>query len=141
MITEFRDFNAFLSNFYPRLVQYEGIGYATAEHAFQAAKTLDLQERFHVAMATTPGEAKRRGRHVRLRPDWNVVRIEAMRAVLRAKFADPILAGLLLTTGDHELVEGNTWGDTYWGVCNGKGENHLGRLLMEIREELRCSQS
>lgn len=142
MILEFSDFYRFLSNFYPTPIEMDGLQFRSVEHAFQAAKTLDIQERFHVAVASTPGEARRRGRHVRLRPGWNNERCAVMKGLLRQKFKPgSVLAGMLLQTGDQKLCEGNTWGDTYWGVCNGKGENHLGRLLMEIREELKCSQS
>lgn len=110
----------------------------TVEHAFQAIKTNVLAQRAKVAKANTPGEAKRLGRQVPLRPDWDAVRIAEMRELLKQKFAPgTFLAEQLLGTGNEELVEGNYWHDTFWGVCNGVGENHLGKLLMEIRRELR----
>lgn len=129
--------NRFLSNFSYSDIVYEDQLYPTVEHAFQAAKTLDLQDRYLISMASTPGMAKREGRQVQLRPDWEEIKLEVMAKLLRLKFADPELKQLLLATGDDYLEETNTWNDTYWGVCNGVGENHLGRLLMMVREELR----
>lgn len=85
-----------------------------------------------------PSEAKRLGRRVRLRSDWEQVKYDVMLDVVRAKFNQhPDLAQKLLATGDEELVEGNDWGDTYWGVCNGRGKNMLGKILMRVRAELR----
>lgn len=129
---------AFLSNFYPSIVyDFEGNTYPTVEHYFQAMKTLDPKVRKHIASAKTPGEAKRLGRRVELRSDWEDIKLKVMKHGLIQKFAEPELRNPLLRTGDAELIEGNWWGDTYWGVCNGVGENHLGQLLMEVREELR----
>ena len=85
-----------------------------------------------------PSEAKRLGRRMRLRSDWEQVKYDVMLDVVRAKFNQhPDLAQKLLATGDEELVEGNDWGDTYWGVCNGRGKNMLGKILMRVRAELR----
>lgn len=83
-----------------------------------------------------PNEAKRLGRRVKLRADWETVKDQVMFDVCCAKFNDnEYLAQLLVQTGDAILIEGNTWNDTYWGVCNGKGKNMLGKILMQIREE------
>lgn len=136
---------AFLSNFAPAPLVWEQIAYPTSEHAFNAGKSLDMGERLWIAAARTPGEAKQRGRSVRLRPHWDErVRYEVMAEVLRAKFADPGLRAQLLATGEARLVEGcrhhdQHWGDCFCGraACAGPGENHLGRLLMELRAELR----
>lgn len=136
-IDSFRNGYAFLSNFYPSPVTYQGDLYPTVEHAFQAAKTHNPQERDKVRLAPTPTGAKRAGRRVDLRPDWEQVKLQVMASLLTQKFCDPTLADLLALTGDQELVEGNTWGDRFWGVCKGTGHNHLGRLLMEVRAELR----
>lgn len=128
----------FLSNFYPSTVcDADGITYPTVEHYFQAMKTVYLPERQKIAAAPTPGKAKRMGRRVFLRSDWNAIKVEVMRQGLKQKFSDANLRKKLLATGDSELIEGNWWHDTFWGMCNGVGENHLGKLLMEIREELR----
>ena len=97
-----------------------------------ACKTLDVEARLLVAACRTPGEAKRLGRSLALRSGWDGMRVEVMRALLRVKFRPgSVLAGRLLATGAAELVEVNTWGDRWWGVCGGVGENRLGRLLME----------
>lgn len=130
MIDSFKGPYAFLSNFHPSLV---GGAYPTVEHAFQAAKTRDPEQRAKVATCATPAQAKRLGRKVTLRPDWEDVKLDVMEELLRQKFENPDLLTLLRATAPHELVEGNTWGDTYWGVCRGKGRNHLGKLLMKIR--------
>lgn len=74
-----------------------------------------------------------------MRSDWEEVKLGVMEGLLREKFSDPELRRKLLATGERELVEGNDWGDSFWGVCAGRGKNHLGRLLMKLREELRAT--
>ncbi len=139
MINQFRGQYAFLSNFYfiGRLIHYESDPYSTVEHAFQAAKTLNPAARLEIRRQRTPAHAKRLGRHVSLRPDWDTLKRGIMLDLLREKFAEWPLRGTLHATLPHELIEGNTWGDTYWGVCEGVGENWLGKLLMQVREENR----
>jgi ribA/ribD-fused uncharacterized protein len=139
--------HAFLSNFYPSPVviredsrNLERIECATVEHGFQACKALDPVQRRTSAAAPTPGEAKKRGRRATLRPDWDAIRDDIMRSLLAQKFRRGSPLGLrLMATEDAELIEGNTWGDRYWGVIDGVGENRLGRLLMERRAELRAA--
>lgn len=126
----------FLSNFYPHPFDFDGRSYATAEHAFQAAKCVDAGDSERVRRAPSPAEAKQIGRQARRRPDWHDVRVDVMRAVLAAKFSDPRLRALLIGTGTTELVEENTWGDQFWGRSDGVGANVLGRLLMELRDSL-----
>lgn len=110
------------------------VSYPTVEHAYQAAKTLSPYQRDLIAGLPRPAQAKAAGRRVDLRPDWPAVRLPTMHALLVQKFAPGTpLARRLDATGDRLLVEVNHWGDTFWGVCDGAGENHLGRLLMEIR--------
>ena len=139
MIDRFDGAFRFLSNFWPSWVYLDGEPYPTVEHAFQAAKTLDLDERHHVRLAPTPGKAKGFGRRLVLRPDWEEVKVQVMLDLLRQKFAQPSLAERLLATGELDIVEGNTWGDTFWGVDTRKGgDNNLGRLLVQIRNELRA---
>lgn len=124
----------FLSNFWPAPVVLDGLTYPTVEHAYQAAKTLDAYQRDLIRGLPKPGYAKRAGSKVPLRPDWFEVRLPTMQHLLSQKFAaGSRLAGLLERTDDLPLSEGNHWGDTFWGMCDGQGENHLGRLLMEIR--------
>jgi ribA/ribD-fused uncharacterized protein len=129
----------FLSNFYPAETVFEDLTYPTSEHAYQAAKSLDPAERQKIALAATPAEAKRLGRAVSpLRSDWETAKFDVMERCLRDKFtrhAD--LREKLIATGNAELIEGNTWNDRVWGVYQGQGENHLGRILMKVRAELR----
>jgi ribA/ribD-fused uncharacterized protein len=118
----------FLSNFY---VEDTGL---TVEHHFQAAKTKDINWKARILTAATPGEAKRLGREASLRPDWEAIKVPIMQSLLIAKFMDEILAIKLIKTGDAHLEEGNTWGDTFWGTVDGRGNNMLGKLLMEVRK-------
>ena len=85
----------------------------------------------------TAAEAKQTGRTLSLRPDWETIKLGVMEQLLRQKFTThAALQDQLKSTRPHSLVEDNTWGDTFWGVCKGQGANHLGRLLMSIRDEL-----
>lgn len=135
IIHEFQGPYRFLSNFWPCTITYEGLTYHTLEAAFQAAKTLDPAIR-QTFVNLPPGQAKRRGRTLTLRPDWDFLRIPIMLALLRLKFSDPDLRAQLLATVDATLEEGNGWGDNFWGVYKGEGQNQLGRLLMQVRAEL-----
>ena len=134
---------AFLSNFYWNEIEHEGIVYPTNEHFFQAMKTLDNNERRQIANCLTPGQAKRMGRRVALRSDWESVKEDVMLLGLCLKFADEQLADWLLETGDEELVEGTTWHDNEWGNCscskciNIEGKNKLGKLLMRVRDMIK----
>lgn len=139
MISKFRDEYFFLSNFYSCTVPLGGRVYRNAEAAFQAGKCINDQDK-DVFCSVDASYAKTFGRRVTLRPDWEEVKLAVMREVLIAKFmTNPTLAAWLLETGDEELVEGNTWGDTFWGANaqTGQGANHLGHLLMEVRHELK----
>jgi ribA/ribD-fused uncharacterized protein len=115
--------------------------FRSVEHAYQAARTPVLAERLKIQHVAAPGIAKRMGRRVTPRLDWAEVKVGIMRDLLHQKFTQVTLHNLLLSTGDAELVEGNTWDDTFWGVCNGVGQNHLGKLIMEIRAEARAAPS
>lgn len=140
-IDAFKDEYSFLSNFHPSPISIEGKSYPTVEHAFQAGKTRDFAEKEKIRCAATPAVAKRLGRKVKLRPDWENVKILVMLECLIEKFKDPELAKSLLNTGEAELIEGNTWNDTFWGVCRGNGKNNLGKLLMDVRTRLRNTAS
>lgn len=136
-ISSFDGRYAFLSNFYPATVFYENRKYPSAEHAFQAAKTQIYEEMIAIQNAETPGRAKRLGRKCTLRPDWELIKDDVMYKIVRDKFTrHPDLSAALLNTGNAELIEGNTWNDCYWGVCDGEGQNHLGQILMKVRNEL-----
>lgn len=123
---------------------YEGIVYDTSEHAYQAAKTLDKNEREMVRSAQGPNAAKKAGKQVTLRANWDSVKDGIMLDVLRLKFADNDLKKKLLDTGDKILVEGNHWHDNWFGVCycdkcKGVGKNRLGQLLMKVRDEIKAA--
>lgn len=136
-INNFRGEFDFLSNFTPCPIRYEGILYPSVEHAFQGCKCARPEDRAKIAMLATPALAKKAGRRVQMREDWDLVKVGVMRELLRIKFSNPALREKLLATGDAVLIEGNTWNDTFWGVCRGQGENNLGRLLMDVRDELK----
>lgn len=127
----------FLSNFAPAKVIWDELEYPSVEHAYQAAKTLDLSVRRKIRNAEKPGDAKRAGKNVPLRADWEQVKLSIMEKLVRKKFQISDLKRALLNTGDSLLEETNKWGDTFWGVCNNRGENHLGKILMKIRDELK----
>lgn len=135
-ILEFQGDYRFLSNFHPARVALDGVMYPSVEHAYQAAKTLDHGERL-LFCAGSPGEAKRNGRKVTMREDWDEVKLGVMRDLVRQKFVlSGPLGDKLLDTGDAHIEEGNHWGDTFWGVCRGRGQNHLGKIIMSVREEM-----
>ncbi len=126
----------FLSNFYPCEVEFDGEVYRTVEHAFVAAKTLDKCIRDDIRFLSQPGKAKRFGKKIELRPDWDEIKLNIMEELLRKKFSQPYFRDLLSNTGDDIIIEGNNWNDTYWGVCRGVGKNNLGKLLMKIRSDI-----
>ncbi len=136
-IVRFKGEHRWLSNFAPVTVTLDGVRYPSVEHAYQAAKTLDPEERAAVRACESPGRAKRMGKRVTMRDDWAEVREATMLALTRQKYAQHEYRARLLATGQRELVEGNTWGDTFWGVCEGVGDNRLGRILTRVRAELR----
>jgi len=137
MISNFSGEFDFLSNFHPARVAFGGIVFPTVEHAFQAAKSNNREDWIAIAALRTAGQAKRAGRKVQLREDWEQIKIDIMTELVLQKFSDQDLRQQLLATGDQELAEGNTWNDRFWGVCKGKGENHLGKILMFVRKRLR----
>lgn len=142
-IDSFRGEYRFLSNFFMcySWLPCEGVFYPTAEHAYQAAKTDNKTERRRIAYLPTAGAAKREGRKLTLRRDWEQIKLRVMYTIVRVKFnANPGLAQMLINTGDAELIEGNAWGDTFWGTCKGVGRNELGKILMRVREELEKTQ-
>lgn len=135
MINEFRGKYYFLSNFYEAPVTWNGLTYLNNEAAFQSAKTFSDRECF---TNLDPSSAKKLGRKVQLRSDWENVKDDVMYEICKAKFSQNTeLKKGLLSTSNENLEEGNTWGDKIWGTVHGIGENRLGKILMRIREELR----
>lgn len=154
-ITRFAGPHAFLSNFHHSRFRYDGISWPTAEHAYQAMKLADPQLRFSCALIETPAGAKRQGRRYELRHDWEAVKRRIMLEIVLAKFeGNGELRDRLAQTAPAVLIEGNGWGDTYWGAveCGPAGldglpliwtgghplagRNWLGRVLMMAREVL-----
>ena len=147
MIDKFEGRYRFLSNFYPCKIEHQGIKYPSVENFYVAMKVNDQQLingiyytpgdfREMIARITNPAEVKKLGSKVKLRTGWNEKKLEVMNWAVRQKFKDETLSEMLLSTGDQELIEGNWWKDYFWGVCNGKGENNLGKILMTVREEI-----
>jgi len=128
--------NRFLSNFYPAVIEYEGVKYPIVEHAYQAAKTKDWVLRGHISRMETPSQAKRAGATLNP-PDWHERSLQTMELLVRLKFTTHTnLKYKLIATGLADLEETNEWQDMFWGVCNGVGSNHLGKILMKVRGEL-----
>lgn len=130
---KFRDEFYFLSNMYPIEIAIAGYKFTCAEAAFQAAKCISPEDK-HRFEGLDGFEAKQLGKRVKLRPDWNKVRIPLMKRILKVKFSNPDLLRQLASIRE-DIVEENTWNDKFWGVCRGEGRNELGKLLMEIRSE------
>lgn len=138
-ISQFLGPYRFLSNFYPASMRFLGHDVPTSEHAYQMCKAMGDKDIEHIATALSPAEAKRRGQLIKVRPDWNEMRLGCMKLVVRNKFTqNGILGSMLVGTGDALLIEGNKWHDKFWGVDlrTGVGENNLGKILMEVRSEL-----
>jgi ribA/ribD-fused uncharacterized protein len=139
VIDSFRDEYLFLSNFYPAQIKIGDFQFMTLEHAYQAYKPLTVEEVERIVLATSPGIAKSIARKVKLRPDWEEIKVPLMRYLVHEKFYQNTDLWLKLKdTGKADLVEVNVWRDRFWGVCahTGQGLNHLGRILMEVRSDL-----
>jgi N-glycosidase YbiA len=148
MISGFNGRWSFLSNFYSCIIYHQGLEYKSVE-AFYVAMKIDSDQiingkyytsgdfREMISKLDNPGLIKKIGQKVKLRKDWDSKKLEYMNWAVREKFKDETLKELLLLTGDQEIIEENYWGDTFWGVCKGKGQNYLGKILMKVRDELR----
>jgi len=143
MIKAFKDEYEWLSNFWMCDIEYEGEIYPSVEHAYQCQKTTSMELRKKIKDCPFPGQAKKFGKRIQIRPQWGFMKIDIMEELVRKKFEIPDLREKLLTTGEGELQEGNYWGDDFWGVDlkTGKGSNVLGQILMKIRSELRRNQN
>jgi ribA/ribD-fused uncharacterized protein len=125
----------FLSNFYPSPFENEGKRYETVEHFFQASKASNELDHEYVRNSPSPGIAKHRGRRIPMRDDWEKVKVQVMLEGLICKFEqNPELNQRLIETDPGYLEETNSWGDTFWGVTGGQGQNNLGKLLMLLRK-------
>lgn len=138
MISSFGGKYRFLSNFHPCEIDFGGMKFPSVENAYQAAKSEDPTERAKF-VSVDAKTAKKLGNKISLREDWEIVKLDVMGDLVRQKFYnDEELRNKLLDTGEDELIEGNWWGDRFWGQCPvGNGQNHLGNILMEVRDELR----
>lgn len=143
----FTDKYAFLSNFFNSPIEVDVAGQkvtvTTVEHGFQMAKTNNISQKMCISYASLPARAKKLGRKATLRPDWDEIKLDVMEKLLRQKFSDPVLMGMLVDI-EGEIIEHNRWHDNYWGKCVCQqcrfrypdgAENHLGKLLMQLRDE------
>jgi ribA/ribD-fused uncharacterized protein len=146
MINSFTGRWRFLSNFHPVTIEHQGIKYPSVEHYYVAMKIKNDQQidgkyvsyidcRELIAKMTDPAKVKQFGKILKLRKDWEDVKLDVMLWGIREKFKNEDLKEMLLSTEDQELIESNWWGDKFWGVSNGEGENHLGKILMRVRDE------
>lgn len=140
MIGEFQGPHRWLSNFWPVKIEYKHLVFGSVEHAYQAAKCAHPNDMISF-VGISPGAAKRLGRIIARRADWDDVKLEIMRELVTQKFTTNLdLQRRLIATGKQNLVEGNAWGDEFWGVCRGRGQNHLGRILMTLRAQLQATE-
>jgi hypothetical protein len=140
-IREFQGQYRWLSNFWPAPISYGHDIYPTVEHFYQAMKTTDQTKRKAIITLPHAAAVKKFAKTIQLRDDWEDIKLDVMRLAIAKKFvAGSALADLLLQTGHATLVEGNNWGDTFWGVCKNKGANHLGLIIMAHRQLLLDSQ-
>jgi len=144
LVEEFQGRYRFLSNFYYSVILYKGKVCKYAENAYQAEKAIDPVHQEIIRLQPTPGKAKRKAREMQdqglthSKEVWNGMRLGIMEEVEEAKYRqNPNLERKLLLTGSKILEEGNTWGDKFWGICDDEGENHLGLILMKVRDKLR----
>lgn len=145
VVDSFKGDYEMFSNFYPCVVHYESFNFPTVEHAFVAAKSMDMMFRRRISEipAEQPGKAKRLGRQCILRPDWELRKVSVMHNLLMQKFSYQKFRKLLLSTQDAMIIEGNYWHDNFWGDCYCEkckdipGKNQLGKLLMKTRRMIK----
>jgi ribA/ribD-fused uncharacterized protein len=136
IISAFRGDYRWLSNFERCNILYKDILYKSVESAFQAQKTKNIKARY-IFTKLDARESKTLGGIVQLREDWETIKDSIMLDICKIKFNLPQFKSKLVDTGEMEIVEGNYWGDTYWGVCDGEGDNKLGKIIMEVRQEIK----
>lgn len=139
-ILEFKGDDRYLSNFFSASFVWNNILWPNAEVAYQASKAITAEDAASF-LQLTAGQAKSHGREIKIRDDWDAVKFDLMRDIVREKFKqNPELRDKLIATGTSHIEEGNNHHDRIWGVCppgSSQGQNWLGRILMEVREELR----
>lgn len=139
MIIEFQNEYRWLSNFAPVEIELDGGKYPSVEHAYMSAKSDSAEwKRFCADRNNSAGDVKRKSRTIKLKPNWEHVKLEVMGNCIAQKFSKDPYKSKLLATGDVHIQEGNRWNDKFWGVClkTNKGQNHLGKLIMSVREKL-----
>ena len=153
MIEKFEGRWRFLSNFHPCEIEHQGITYPSVEHYYVSMKCNSSQyfngnqytvDDFREIIAKTVSAAvvKKMGQQIKVRSDWDEKKLDFMNWAIREKFKQEDLKELLLSTEDLPIIEGNFWHDVFWGQCScdkckGKGENHLGKILMKVRDEIK----
>lgn len=140
MIKEFQNEYRWLSNFAPVKIILDGITYPSVEHAYMSAKSDDKDWKEYCSNPiNTAGDVKRRSRSIKLKDNWNDIKLDVMRECLNKKFIQEPYRTKLIETGNTYLQEGNRWNDKFWGVClrTNQGDNRLGKMIMEIREFVR----
>lgn len=139
MIHFFRGEYAWLSNYADCKIIIKGIEYQSVENAYMACKNTSPEWK-ELCRTSSASEAKRESKKILLRDNWDEVKLRVMKACLEQKFAQEPYRQKLIDTGDENIIEGNYWNDTYWGVDLKQdpnwGENHLGRIIMSIRKEI-----
>lgn len=141
-INEFRGDYRWLSNFAPATVLFRGVQYPSVENAYQSAKIDDTAWSIRCQMCS-PAQAKKESREIRgIHPDWDIIKMDVMFYLLVEKYNKEPYKAWLQKTGSVNIVEGNTWGDVFWGVDlkTGEGQNILGRMIMNIRESFRTGK-
>lgn len=144
VINQFRGEYSGFSSFALCQVMMDQVEYPSVEHAYQAAKTLNKNERdLFLGRNVNAGRAKRLGRTITIRSDWEDIKINVMKDLCRQKYNNPKYRELLLSTGNALIQEGNNWGDRFWGVDlqSGVGDNNLGRIIMDMRKDLQLNQT
>jgi hypothetical protein len=139
MIKQFQNEYRWLSNFTPVKIRVGNLTYPSVEHAYMAAKSNERKWKETCATGGfTAGRVKRLSREITLCDNWEEVKLKVMEGLLRAKFNQEPFKTLLINTGEQHIQEGNMWNDKFWGIClkTNKGQNHLGKLIMQIRDEL-----
>ena len=143
MIIKFKDEYRWLSNFVDVEIEWEGRIYKSVEHAYQSAKSLDKEWKEFCRSDVSSGKVKRASRDIEIRDDWEAIKKSVMKNLLIKKFSDERYRSKLMATGNTYIIEGNTWGDTFWGVDlnSGEGKNILGLMIMEIRSSIKLELS